>query len=190
MYMATRGLLHAWKDKNGCDFHLMKNRPSVRGTPSQPSEGTQSVWIPSRQLYGSKHCNVQQVIPVDRFGAFTLLHLPNKNYRRIGRKGRMGGNRLSVSHVTNDQPYPIKTLAGPSSLLLTALQVLLEIRKRWPAEPAFPYKGIQMEDRVDGKKGTRAPLLQRRMREFHAYVKRGGVLSEDDMTKTALIEEK
>jgi hypothetical protein len=39
----------------------------------------------SRMLHGSKHCNVQQVLPLESFGTLTVLHLPNKNYRRVGR---------------------------------------------------------------------------------------------------------
>lgn len=35
----------------------------------------------------------------------------------------------------------------------------------------------------------RFPLLEQRMQEYNDYVKRGGVLSKEDMTKTALVPE-
>lgn len=190
MYLATKDLLRAWKDRKGCEFDQMKNRPSARGKPHQPAEGTQRVWMSSQQLYGNKHCNVQQVIPIDRFGAFTVWHLPNKNYRRVGRKGRMGGNMESARNMTEKLQEPVSAMGGPSPLLLTALQLHLELRKRWPAEPSFPYRGIRMEDHVQERKEARDPLLRRRMNEYNGYVERGGVLSGDDMTKTNLFDVK
>jgi hypothetical protein len=48
MYMATQDLLRAWKDRKGCKFDEIKNRP---GSGSQPSEGTQRVWMSSQQLF-------------------------------------------------------------------------------------------------------------------------------------------
>ena len=48
MYMATRELLKAWKERKGCNFDVVKNRP---GSGSQPSEGTQRVWMSSQQLF-------------------------------------------------------------------------------------------------------------------------------------------
>lgn len=61
MFLATRNLLLAWKDRLGCNFDQVKNRPGMKNRPSQPSEGTQRVWMSSQQLYGRSHCNVQQV---------------------------------------------------------------------------------------------------------------------------------
>ena len=63
----------------------------------------------------------------------------------------------------------------------------LEMRKRFKSTPQVPYHGIEMIDQVH--KG-RTPLLERRMGEYQAYVDRGGVLSETDMRKTALVEER
>jgi len=40
------------------------------------------------------------------------------------------------------------------------------------------------------KKRQRSPLLERRMGEYQAYVDRGGILSEEDMGKTALVEDR
>jgi len=36
----------------------------------------------------------------------------------------------------------------------------------------------------------RTPLLERRMGEYQAYVDRGGILTEEDMSRTALVEER
>jgi hypothetical protein len=185
MYFATRDLLKAWKARKGCEFDQAKNRPGLKNRPSQPAEGTQRVWISSQQLYGKKHCNVQQVIPMEKFGALTLLHLPNKNYRRVGRKGRMGGPKHEDKDNNVVEDTTPVAIEGPSKDLLTALQLHLEIRKRWPAKPQHPYKGIQMEDHAKGK-SPHTLLFIRRMDEYHDYVSRGGTLSEEDMTKTDL----
>jgi hypothetical protein len=45
-----------------------------------------------------------------------------------------------------------------------------------------------MVDEVD-KPRDRARVLERRLREYDEYVKRGGVLSDYDLTKTDLVEE-
>ncbi|KAL3927187.1 MAG: hypothetical protein SGARI_005391, partial [Bacillariaceae sp.] len=82
MFLATDFLLKAWRDKKGCDFDKVRDRPGHKNRPSQPAEGTQRVWMSSQMLYGGRHCNVQQVLPADSFGTLTVLHLPNKNYRR------------------------------------------------------------------------------------------------------------
>jgi hypothetical protein len=179
MYLATRELLKAWKERPGCQFDVVTDRPGLKDKPSQHTEGTQRVWMSSQMLYGSKHCNVQQVIPMDKFGMLTVLHLPNKNYRRVGKPGRLGMDRSkNGTKLERDKSL---TFEGPSELLLTAMQLHIEMRRRWPAEPQFPYRGIQLvnEDAVSG-------LIARRMSEFEAYVKRGGVMSEDDMTKVEL----
>jgi hypothetical protein len=196
--LATRTLLQAWKDKPGCEFHKIKNRPSVPGKPSQPAEGTQRVWMSSTQLYGKKHCAIQQVLPVSKFGALTVLHLPNKNYRRVGRKGRLGGATSSSTHNGNGnnehndndkkEEKEQHNVQGPSKQLLSALQLHLAIREKYPAKPQEPYTGIVMEDHMR-RAGTGAPLLKRRMEEYHAYVKRGGVLSPEDMHHIDLVED-
>ncbi len=71
MFLATRNLLLAWKDRVGCNFDQVKNRPGMKNRPSQPSEGTQRVWMSSQQLYGRSHCNVQQV-GVNRYHWFEV----------------------------------------------------------------------------------------------------------------------
>jgi hypothetical protein len=174
MFLATRDLLLAWKDRGPkCEFDVIRDRP---GKGSQPSEGTQRVWMSSQMLYGGRHCGVKQVIPMEKFGALTVMHLPNKNYRRVGKY-----RKREFSDGT-------ETFESPSSSLLTAMELHLALRQAWPAKPQFPYRGIKMIDEVT-KPGDRSPLLQRRMDEYVAFVGRGGVLSEYDMTKTELIEE-
>lgn len=171
MFLATRQLLLAWKDRPNCDFSNARNRP---GKGHQPTEGTQRVWMSSQMLYGGRHCNVQQLLPKEKFGTLTVLHLPNKNYRRVG---KYRNREFSDGTEVFEQPH---------SSLLTAMELHLSTRQAWPPEPQIPYRGIRMVDEVFRE---RSSLLERRMREYEAYVKRGGVLSEEDMTKTALTED-
>jgi len=178
MFMATQSLLKAWKERPGCEFNQVKNRPSMKNKPSQPAEGTQRVWMSSQQLHGKRHCNVQQVIPIDKFGELTVLHLPNKNYRRVGRHGRVGGaeNGTEAHHV-----YGNETFTKTSSLLVSAMQLHVEFAKRWPNKPQIPYQGpVFMED-----EGCDIPYdrVKKMMKEYEAYIHRGGVMSGDDMTK-------
>jgi hypothetical protein len=183
MFLATRDLLKAWKDRPGCEFDKVKNRPGLKKQPSQPAEGTQRVWMSSQQLYGEKHCRVQQLLPMDQFGALTVLHLPNKNYRRVGKKGRIGGHDSKVENKFRDGTESFEVV---SPLLLTAMQLHIDMRRTWPATPQDPYIGIRMVDQVQQQ--SRSPLLERRMAEYTAYVARGGVMSTEDMNKTSLIE--
>ncbi|KAG7353542.1 hypothetical protein IV203_002897 [Nitzschia inconspicua] len=177
MFLATHDLLKAWRDKKGCDFDKVRDRPGFKNRPSQPSEGTQRVWMSSQMLYGGKHCNVQQVLPVDAFGTLTVLHLPNKNYRRVGHF-----RNRTFSDGTEQFDH------GLSAGLLTAMMLHLEIQKNIPQAPRIPYDGITMVDEV-GNGRDRTPLLERRMSDYQAYVDRGGVLSAKDIMHTALYEE-
>jgi hypothetical protein len=174
MFLATRELLQAWKVNPRCDFATIRNRPSLKNRPSQPSEGTQRVWMSSQMLYGSKHCNVQQVLPISSFGSLTVLHLPNKNYRRVGHfRNRTFSDGTETFEI--------------SSSLLTAMRLHLEMAQHFSFPKKEPYWGVQIVDEVDA---GRTPLLERRMGEYQAYVDRGGVLSEEDMTKIDLVEER
>ena len=182
MYLATRELLLAWKES--CKFDVVTDRP---GGHSQPTEGTQRVWMSSQQLYGGRHCNIQQVIPMDRFGALTCLHLPNKNYRRVG---HFRNRTFSDGTETFDH----------GAHLLTALDLHLEIRRKYPRpKPNHLYRGIVMVDQVDRSKWSRElsrkvskeaylAMLDRRMHDYEQYVARRGILSEQDMTKTDLVD--
>lgn len=118
---------------------------------------------------------VQQVLPKNAFGALTVLHLPNKNYRRVGKyRSRQFADGTEV-------------FQQPHESLLTAMELHLAIRKDLPSEPQLPYRGVRMIDEVD-KARDRTPLLERRMREYMEYEKRGGVLSDHDMTQIDLVE--
>jgi hypothetical protein len=173
MFLATRELLRAWKDRENCNFDQVRERP---GRGSQPSEGTQRVWMSSQMLYGGRHCSVQQVLPRTSFGALTVLHLPNKNYRRVG---KYRNRTFSDGTEVFQQPH--------ASMLL-AMDLHLAVQAAIPATPQRPYRGIRMMDEVN-KERDRSPLLERRMKEYAAYVERGGVLSPEDMTKTDLVED-
>lgn len=174
MFLATRELLLAWKERPKCEFDRIRDRP---GKGAQPTEGTQRVWMSSHMLYGNRHCNVQQVIPRDKFGALTVLHLPNKNYRRVGKyRNRKFADGTEVFDMPNEK-------------LLTAMELHIGLLRGLPPKaPEFPYKGIKMVDEVD-QQTDRSPLLERRMMEYNDYVQRGGVLSEADMTRTTLVED-
>jgi len=141
----------------------------------------------SQQLYAPKHCGVQQVIPFDHFGALTCLHLPNKNYRRVG-------------HFRNRTFASGKEEFDMGAQLLSAMGLHMEMRAINLGKPQHPYRGIVMEDKVDrsGKwsydqkkkfsKEDYLDMVDRRMRDFEQYSSRGGLLSMDDLTKTALMD--
>lgn len=177
MFLATSYLLKKWRDREGCKFDKVRDRPGMKNRQSQPSEGTQRVWMSSQMLYGGKHCNVQQVIPIESFGTLTALHLPNKNYRRVG---HYHNRTFSDGTETFDH--------GISSGLLTAMALHIELKRAIPPKPRIPYDGVKMVDEVERQ--GRTPLLERRMGEYQAYVERGGVLSHDDMKKTELVEDR
>ena len=186
MFLATRELLLAWKEDPKCQFHIVKNRPG-KGRSGQPAEGTQRVWMSSQQLYGGRHCNVQQVIPVDKFGALTCLHLPNKNYRRVGKF-----RNRTFSDGSEHFETPTK--------LLTAIMLHVEMREQLPTTTEQPYQGIAMVDHIDRSlawtqelknkfsKEDYMTMVDRKMKEFDDYVGRGGVMSPEDMVRIDLIE--
>ena len=187
MFLATQDLLKAWKVRKGCEFHIATNRPGMKNRPGQPSEGTQRVWMSSQMLYGGSHCNVQQVIPADSFGTLTVLHLPNKNYRRVG---HFRNRTFSDGTETFD-------FGGTGKSLLTAMQLHLEMKKQFTVintdRTTFTknYNGIRMIDECSCSTCDHhencSPLLESRMDDYQKYVERGGILSEEDMTKLDLI---
>jgi hypothetical protein len=186
MFMATRDLLKAWKNRKGCDFDVVRQRPGKKNQPSQPIEGTQRVWMSSQMLHGGKHCNVQQLIPMKNFGQLSVWHLPNKNYRRVGKKGRIGGGE-----VENDFGTGKENFVGPDASLPTEMDLHLQMRKLYPMAAAEKYSGIQMIDEVDHQRrfnrvaggfASYMELLDQRMNAFRAYAERGGVLSEEDFS--------
>ena len=139
-------------------------------------------------LHGSKHCNVQQLIPIDNFGQLNVLHLPNKNYRRVGKKGRLGGNKEGAKeNVFGDGT---EVFEGPDPSLLQALFLHLEIRRRLPVvveDPPKQYTGIQMVDDIERDGGFHhqsadyKQRVEKRLKAFQAYAARGGVMLESDM---------
>lgn len=188
MFMATRDLLKAWRDRPGCEFNVIRQRPSAKNKPGQPSEGTQRVWMSSNMLYGKKHCNVTQLLPIETFGQHNVLHLPNKNYRRIGKKGRLGDWRFGDKAVDNHFGFGNETFSLGDSMLPKAMEVHLEMRKAFSLNRTATglYSGIQMIDEVDTKrffKGKReyVNILDDRLKAFADYVKRGGILAQSDI---------
>jgi hypothetical protein len=174
MYLATRELLQAWKDRGPqCRFDQIRDRP---GRGAQPTEGTQRVWMSSHMLYGSKHCNVQQVIPIDAMGSLTIWHLPNKNYRRVGKYQH---RKFADGTEVFEQPH---------ASLLTAMELHVSVRRAFPQVTSGPYRGITMVDEVHSSR-DRNDLLERRMEAYQDYVRRGGVMTEHDMTQTDLTAE-
>ena len=190
MFLATRDLLEAWKVRPGCEFDKVRQRPGRKDNPGQPIEGTQRVWMSSNMLHGKRHCNVQQVIPMDNFGQLTVWHLPNKNYRRVGKKGRIGG---TDSEIENEFGTGNEKFQGPDASLPTEMELHLEMRKLYPMsiENGKEYKGIKMVDQVDRSKSFRKVLgldrsdeywniLDDRMASYKSYVERGGILADSD----------
>lgn len=154
-------------------------------------------YFSSQMLYGKNHCNVQQVIPMDRFGSFNILHLPNKNYRRIGKKGRLGGTNSSPINEFGDSKSKFD---NPSShVLLTAMELHVELEKHFPSTRRRQqqqqnmygkerrYAGvITMKNELDPKpyfsnKEKHLKLVEKRMKAYEAYVQRGGIMSKEDM---------
>lgn len=151
----------------------------------------QRVWMSSQQLYGSRHCGIQQVLPISKFGSLTVLHLPNKNYRRVGHfRNRTFSNGQEAFDMGSKQ-------------LLTAMGLHIEMQQAagGAVKSAGPYAGtVAMEDKVDRsarwnhelkRKFSREDyldLVDRRMRDFQQYASRGGVLSKEDLTKIDLVD--
>jgi hypothetical protein len=174
MFLATRDLLKEWAVRGpDCRFNEIRDRP---GRGAQPTQGTQRVWMSSHMLYGRTHCNVQQVIPVDKFGSLTIWHLPNKNYRRVGKYSH---RKFADGSEVFERPH---------DSLLSAMELHIGLRRSFPNKPENPYNGITMVDEVTFSK-DRTDMLERRMQAYQDYVRRGGVMNEQDMEKVNLLEE-
>jgi hypothetical protein len=185
MFMATKDLLKAWKARKGCNFDKVRQRPASKNNPGQPTEGTQRVWMSSQMLHGKRHCNVQQLIPIKNFGQLTVWHMPNKNYRRVGKKGRIGGGTVDNEFGTGKENF-----SGPDASLPTEMELHLQMRKLYPMTASAKYNGILMIDEVDRSRrlgrtfGTKDndyfQLLDERMNAYNAYVDRSGILGQTD----------
>ena len=204
MFLATPQLLKAWKTRPNCQFDTIRQRPGLKHKPSQPAEGTQRVWMSSRMLHGKKHCNVKQLIPIRNFNQLTVWHLPNKNYRRVGKKGRLGGDK---SEIENEFGTGKEKFVGPDASLPTAMELHLAMRRAF----GYPnnvvgekknggdagniltaggnsekrYEGIIMLNEFDYHrqyKGFREhqKLVDERMDAYDSYVGRGGKLADED----------
>uniref|UniRef100_A0A7S1B812 Uncharacterized protein n=1 Tax=Corethron hystrix TaxID=216773 RepID=A0A7S1B812_9STRA len=191
MFMATPDLLREWAEREGCNFDVVRDRPSKPDPPYHPSEGTQRVWMSSHMLYGPSHCDVRQLLPADNFVSLTTHHLANKNYRRVGKEGRIGGGGVHNAMPNSFEKPP--EVEGPSPLLLSAMEMHIEISKSFYSvnmtsyEGIKSYEGILMLDLIDRANWVKDKqdyfaLVDRRMKAFEDYVERGGYMVEADYT--------
>ena len=187
MYIVTPSLLKAWKDRPKCKFNEVRNRPSHPSNPGQPTEGTQRVWMSSQMMYGGRHCKIKQLLPVDSFGQLTVLHLPNKNYRRVGKQGRLGGSDNAPKNEFSDGTEVFQP-THPD--LLKALVLHIEMKREFPNLQTTnvrgkSYSGIRMVDTdinlpsLPYKNHRKA--AEKRMEAYRAYVARGGYMIDSDM---------
>ncbi|KAL7451309.1 hypothetical protein ACHAWC_003140 [Mediolabrus comicus] len=187
MYLATPRLLKAWTTRKNCHFDQIRDRPARKDKPGQPTEGTQRVWMSSQMLYGGKHCAVTQLLPVDNFGQLTVLHLPNKNYRRVGKQGRIGGNDKAPKNEFSDGT---EVFERSHPLLLKALELHIEMKKEFPNLKTLnvgkhgEYTGVRVVD-TDVKKNhfhkDHKAAFEERLNAYREYVSRGGYLTKADM---------
>ena len=100
----------------------------------------------SRMLYGRKHCNVQQLLPIETFGVMNVLHLPNKNYRRVGKYH----NRYVIFSIclfparTNAFLEILTILYVPIFLRLNSVigRLRMEQRNSWCRKVCLPQWGF------------------------------------------------
>ena len=188
MYLATAQLLKAWKDRPKCSFDEVRNRPGNKNNPSQPSEGTQRVWMSSQMLYGGRHCNVKQLLPVENFGQLTVLHLPNKNYRRVGKQGRIGGSDNAPKNEFSDGTEVFQP-SHPD--LLRALELHIVIKREFSdlktsnvGGEGNRYTGIRMVDtdlNLRGFHTNHRIAAEKQLEAYKDYVSRGGYMIDSDM---------
>jgi len=188
LYLVTPALLKSWKDRPKCLFNEIRNRPSHPNNPSQPTEGTQRVWMSSQMMYGKRHCGIIQLLPVENFGQLTVLHLPNKNYRRVGKQGRLGGSDNAPKNQFSDGTEVFQP-SHPD--LLKALELHIELKRQFPhlqtsniRENPNRYTGIRLVD-TDIKLHKMAPnhrnACEKILEAYKMYVDRGGYLIDSDM---------
>ena len=173
MYMVTPALLLAWKDRPGCNFNIVRNRPSHPSNPSQPTEGTQRVWMSSQMMYGTRHCAIKQLLPVDSFGQLTVHHLPNKNYRRVGKQGRLGGHANAPANEFSDGT---EVFEPSHSDLLKALELHIALKRQFRHLRSSNNDTIRVVD-TDIKLRNNHHMVE----AYKSYVKRGGYMIDTDM---------
>ncbi|KAL7446399.1 hypothetical protein ACHAXH_008102 [Discostella pseudostelligera] len=188
MYLVTPTQLNAWKDRANCRFNNIRDRPANPNKPSQPTEGTQRVWMSSQMMYGGRHCNITQLLPVENFGQLTVLHLPNKNYRRVGKQGRLGGgdnspkNEFSNGTEVFQQSHPD---------LLKALALHIELKRQFPnlktsniGGNGNRYTGLRVVDtdiQLRQMSYDQRSRMENQLEAYRAYVERGGYMINSDM---------
>lgn len=131
-----------------------------------------------------------QLLPIENFGQLTVLHLPNKNYRRVGKQGRIGGTDNSPKNEFSDGTEVFQA-SHPD--LLQALELHVEMKRHFPPlkttnlageGPAAKYVGIRIVD-TDINIGSFSPnhrkAAEKRLQAYKAYVERGGYMIESDM---------
>ena len=188
MYLVTPALLRAWRDRGpNCQFDKVRDRPSSTRNPGQPTEGTQRVWMSSQMMYGGRHCAIKQLLPVDSFGQLTVLHLPNKNYRRVGKQGRLGGGDGAPKNEFSDGSE-VFTPTHPD--LLKGLELHVAIKRQFPGPRGADvggggrYVGIRVVDtdiNLNRVSKDHRANAKKRLGEYAAYVSRGGYLIESDL---------
>jgi len=138
-------------------------------------------------LYGRNHCNVKQLLPVENFGQLTLLHLPNKNYRRIGKQGRLGGKplgrgkggKLAKKELFGDGT---EVFQRASTELLKSLELHIAMKRQFPhlqtsnVGKGGAYAGILMVDT-----DVNSSDVKEKMEAYRSYVERGGFMIDSDM---------
>jgi hypothetical protein len=134
-------------------------------------------------LHKKRHCGVTQLLPVDNFGQLTVLHLPNKNYRRVGKQGRIGGSDNSPKNEFSDGTEVFQA-AHPD--LLRALELHVEMKRQFPGlkkinlvgeDGREKYVGIRVVDTDIKPKG----VAEERLEAYRQYVARGGYMVDSDM---------
>ena len=188
MYLVTPTLLKAWKDRPKCRFNEVRNRPSHPNNPGQPTEGTQRVWMSSQMMYGGRHCNIRQLLPVENFGQLTVLHLPNKNYRRVGKQGRLGGHDNAPKNEFSDGT---EQFTRASSDLLKSLELHIEMKRQFPnlqtsniGGDGKRYTGIRVVDTdidLRGMHKNHKAAAEQKLEAYNSYVERGGFMIDLDM---------
>ena len=119
-----------------------------------------------------------------------MLHLPNKNYRRVGKQGRIGGTDNSPKNEFSDGTEVFQP-SHPD--LLQALELHVEMKRHFPnlnrtnlagEEGKEKYVGVRIVD-TDIKLGSFAPnhrkVAENRLEAYKAYVSRGGYMIDSDM---------